>query len=145
MTSRPEKHQKINAVIMIVMSAVHGLFLLSVFINLILSLIASQPGNPLGEFYPVPPGLPEKIGFFGTFTAIGLWSGTGIVWAPINAWGLFKKRGWARKSTMVYYVVSLFTCCCIPLGLFGLWSLTRKDDAFPASQEAWHGRQGPRQ
>ena len=97
------------------------------FINLILSFIANQPGQPLGDFYPVPPGTPEKIGFFGTFAALGLWCSAGIVWAPLNAYGLFKKRAWARKSSLVYYAVSLFTCCCIPLGLYGLWSLSVKD------------------
>jgi len=127
MKSKAEKHVKINAVVQVVMTAVHGLTLLSVFINLILSLIASQPGNPLGDAYPVPPGTPEKIGFFGAFVVIGLWCSAGIVWAPLNAYGLFKKRPWARKSAMAYYAVSLFTCCCIPLGLYGLWSLGKSD------------------
>ncbi|MFH1436248.1 MAG: hypothetical protein ABIJ56_11075 [Pseudomonadota bacterium] len=122
-----EKHLRINAILMVIMSAAHGLMLLSVFINLILSYIANQPGRPLGDVYPVPPGTPERIGFFGTFAALGLWCSAGIVWAPLNAYGLFKKRAWARTSSLVYYAVSLFTCCCIPLGLYGLWSLSGKD------------------
>jgi hypothetical protein len=125
--ARAEKHVKINAAAQIVMAAVHGLTLLSVFINLLLSLIANQPGHPLGDVYPVPPGTPERIGFFGAFMVIGLWCSAGIVWAPLNAYGLLKKRPWSRKSAMAYYVVSLFTCCCIPLGLYGLWSLGKSD------------------
>jgi hypothetical protein len=127
MKSKAEKHVKINAVVQVVMAAVHALTLLSVFINLALSLIASQPGRPLGDVYPVPPGTPERIGFYGTFVVLGLWCSAGMVWAPLNAYGLFRKRPWSRKSAMAYYVVSLFTCCCIPLGLYGLWSLGKSD------------------
>ncbi len=49
----------------------------------------------------------------------------GVVWTPLNAVGLYKRRPWARKSTIAYWIMGLPLCCCFPTGLYGLWSLTR--------------------
>jgi len=49
------------------------------------------------------------------------------VWAPVNLAGLRRRRAWARTSSIAYHVVSLATCCCIPVGAYGLWSLLRAD------------------
>jgi hypothetical protein len=51
----------------------------------------------------------------------------GVLWTPVNAMGLYKRRPWARISTIAYYVVAMPFCCCLPLGVYGLWSLTRPE------------------
>lgn len=51
------------------------------------------------------------------------WGPIGIVWTPINAWGLFSGRRWAISSTMVYAFLSLPTCLGTPFALYALVSL----------------------
>jgi hypothetical protein len=36
------------------------------------------------------------------------------------------RRPWGRTSALVYYGISLITCCCTPFGIYGLISLTRE-------------------
>lgn len=49
----------------------------------------------------------------------------GLLWTPVNAVGLYRRRPWARASTIAYWAAGIPICCCIPLGLYGVWSLTR--------------------
>ena len=70
-----------------------------------------------GEIAPV--GL---VGLF--FKAFAI---AGVLWTPINAAGLYKRRSWARWSTMAYWALGFPLCCCLPLGLYGLWSLSRPE------------------
>jgi eukaryotic-like serine/threonine-protein kinase len=51
------------------------------------------------------------------------WGPIGIVWTPINAWGLFSGRRWAISSTLVYAFLSLPTCLGTPFALYALISL----------------------
>jgi hypothetical protein len=53
------------------------------------------------------------------------WAVAGLVWTPLNARGLWKRREWARKSTIAYWVIALPICCCFPVGAYGIWSLRR--------------------
>jgi hypothetical protein len=69
----------------------------------------------------------EAAGFYSTFGCIGTWSLVGIVWAPLNAWGLYRRHGWARVSTLAYWIVCCFTCCGLPFGAYGVYALLRPD------------------
>jgi hypothetical protein len=53
------------------------------------------------------------------------WVIAGVVWTPLNAWGLYRRRSWARTSTLAYWWMSIPLCCCIPLGVFGIRGLGR--------------------
>ena len=128
-TPEGEKHLKANAWIQSFLIPLHVLTLASVVINLFLMTASAQADSPFSGAYHVPSDPGGQIGFFGTFACIGVWAALGLLWTPFNAWGLFMKRPWARTSTMVYWAGSLVTLCCIPIGLYGLWSLWRPDVA----------------
>ncbi len=113
------KALKINAWMMLAMAAFSALSMLSVMLNLVLEVTGhgvSGHGSP-----------GETAGALGTFACIGVWAVVGVVWTPINAWGLFTHKPWARKSTLLYWAGSVFTCGCIPVAAYGLWSLTRTE------------------
>ncbi|MFO0552724.1 MAG: protein kinase [Polyangiaceae bacterium] len=56
-----------------------------------------------------------------TFT----WLPIGALWGSLNAWGLFKRRPWSRKSSLVYAAILLGGCVTTPYALYALYSLTR--------------------
>ena len=57
--------------------------------------------------------------------AVLAWALAGVVWTPLNARGLWRRRAWARRSTMAYWAMPMSWCCCIPLPAWALWTLTR--------------------
>ncbi len=59
--------------------------------------------------------------------AAGVWGYIGMVWTPINAFGLWYRRDWARASTSAYWFLSLLTLLGIPFSIYGLISLGRTD------------------
>jgi hypothetical protein len=125
-----ERHVEVNAILQTVLVFAHVLFTLSAAVNLALTLSdAGEAGQPLAGLYPTHTTDLERTTSLVTFGWIGLWSALGIFWTPINAWGLFKRRPWARASSIAYYVASLLGCCCLPLGAYGIWSLSKKDVA----------------
>lgn len=128
-TESSERHVRANAWIQSFFILLHVLTFASVVINILLITVSAQADTSLGGLYDVPRTTGGQVGFYGTFACIGIWSGLGLVWTPFNAWGLFMKRPWARTSTMIYWAGSLVTLCCIPFGLYGLWSLWRPDVA----------------
>ena len=56
-----------------------------------------------------------------------LWIPLGIVWAPINAWGLHAKKRWAYVSTIVYALFGLVSCIGSPYSAYALISLRRPE------------------
>jgi len=65
----------------------------------------------------------EAVGTWIAVVLLPIWSGITLVWAPLNLYGLWKLRPWGRVSAMVYSSLSLFTCCCMPFGVYALVSL----------------------
>ena len=55
------------------------------------------------------------------------WAPMGVVWVPLNIYGLYKRRGWARISTLLYAVIALFSCAGTPYAVYALYSLTRRE------------------
>jgi len=56
-----------------------------------------------------------------------LFSLAGVFWAPLNAYGLYHRASWARRSTLIYGICSLFTLIGIPYGAYAIYSLRRPD------------------
>lgn len=122
-----ERHRRANAWLMTAMVVLHVLTALSVVINLIGDL-SGYSAELLGPAM-TPRTTEEKVGHWSAFACIGGFAIAGLVWAPVNAWGLFRGRPWARISSITYWSASLLTCCCVPMGAYGLWSLLREDVA----------------
>jgi eukaryotic-like serine/threonine-protein kinase len=55
-----------------------------------------------------------------------LWAPIGLVWTPVNVWGLWRRKRWARISTLIYAIVSLPTCLATPYAVYALISLNRR-------------------
>jgi hypothetical protein len=65
----------------------------------------------------------QAVGRWMALVLLPIWSGLTLVWAPLNIYGLWRLRQWGRVSTLVYSALSLFTCCCMPFGIYALVSL----------------------
>ena len=109
--------------VLLVLSSVAGLLLLaSTFFNVIMMAAGKHPASPS------PSTAFEQGRLVGNAIGFGL-TGLGslacLLWGPINAWGLWTRRPWARTSTIVFWALSIPTLCCLPFGLYGLISLTR--------------------
>ncbi len=58
------------------------------------------------------------------------WAPLGVVWASLNAYGLFRKRRWSITSTLIYAFFSLPTWLGTPAALYAiatLWPLRKKN------------------
>ena len=69
----------------------------------------------------------EMLGRAIAFGACGLYSVIGLVVIPIAAWGVRGRKPWARTTALVYFASTLITCCCTPLGAYGIYALMRAD------------------
>jgi hypothetical protein len=120
-SQRAQEHVERIAVLCWVMLGMHLLATVGIAVNLLLYLggdralqgqsSAFREGQAMGQVVGIALGLTVHVG--------------GALWAPINAYALAARRPWAYTSTLAYWVMVLFTCCCFPVGVFGLWSLTR--------------------
>jgi hypothetical protein len=54
-----------------------------------------------------------------------VWIPLGLFWAPVNAWGLYRRQRWARVSTIAYAAMGLLSCFGTPYAIYALVSLTR--------------------
>lgn len=70
---------------------------------------------------------PGRIGNLIAYVVCGVWALGGAWVAPITAVGLTVRAPWSRGLARVYGAPSLPTVCCLPLGVFGLWIMSRDD------------------
>jgi hypothetical protein len=113
-----EGHVFANAILSIAMAVLH------------LGTIASIVLNVWFDFHrhgAFSTAEAERVGRLVAWAVSLVWALAGLVWAPMNAWGLSKKRPWARTSTLVYWGFASILCCCLPGGGYGIWSLLRPD------------------
>lgn len=113
-----------TAVLMLVLTFLHFCGIGSGIMNLVATYGGPDflPGGQVRAH-----GGSERLGQLFAYVATLAWSVVGLVWAPFNAYGLFKRKAWARTSAMIYGAVSLATCCCLPFGAFVLWAMLRSD------------------
>jgi hypothetical protein len=65
-----------------------------------------------------------SIGIVWIFGALAL---IYAAWGALNAWGMRKLKPWARVSSLAASGLALPLCCFMPLGIYGLYALTRAD------------------
>ncbi len=131
---------RVNQAIQLVSFAAHAAVL--VYVTIVdPSILDDEPARPVPR--PVPRPLPGTRAHFHGLSAdtwsildtVGLWAVfivagftfAGLLWTPVNAWGLHRRRRWARGSTMLYAVLLACTCAGIPFAGYILWSLTRPE------------------
>ncbi len=113
-------HVTVNIALMFAMAFLHLATLGSVALNL-LGMAVKLPWLPPAH------DAAELTGQLIAFAVMGLSGAAGLVWAPVNAFGLIRDKPWARKSTVAYWAFAGVFCCCLPGAAYGLWSLTRDD------------------
>jgi len=69
----------------------------------------------------------ERVGRAVAFFVCGAYSGLGLLWIPINAFGVYSRKRWGRASTLAYFATTIVTCCCTPIGAYGIYALMRAD------------------
>jgi hypothetical protein len=106
--------------------ALHLLTVMSVAINFFLSESQVLAGTEVGGVYVTRDHTEEVIRNL-TWGCIGGWALIGVVWTPINTWGLLTQKRWARMSTLLYWIGSMITLCCMPFAIYGIYSLLRPD------------------
>lgn len=112
-------HLVANVVLLALMTLLHLAGIGSVAVNLVM-FFQKPSTRPLLED-------PERIGNMIAYVLCGLWAVSGVIAAPVTAVGLAARAGWARGLGRVYWGLSLLTVCCLPVGAYGLWSLSRDD------------------
>lgn len=82
-------------------------------------------GGPKGLFTWGAAGVVLVVALYAIGSVLTGWGPVGAAWALSNAYGLARRKPWARASTLAYGAVSTLTCCGAPYGLYALYSLTR--------------------
>jgi serine/threonine protein kinase len=120
-------HFKLNVTFLVVMTLIHAALTIWYLAGSDIPRSPSSPSTSSGSSEPdwwIPIGVV-------TVLIIGLtvlvWVPLGIVWAPINAWGIVTRKRWARASTIIYAVFGLITCVGTPYSAYALISLRRPD------------------
>jgi len=113
--SRMPTRGRLVAVIMVVQGVLHAWMLTSALRQPSAFLrIAEDMGDVRAAY------------FIGLMVTTG-WVAIGVVWTPVNAWGLLTGRPWARKSVIAYCALAIPTGCCLPLCAYGLYAMLRND------------------
>jgi hypothetical protein len=121
-SARP--HIVANFILQILMLVGHLLLGISAVVNAVLFFYGDAGWGPYAAD-AFDQG--RRVGNLIAIIAVALWSAVGIVWTPLNAYGLWNRRPWARSSTSAYWLLSVVTVCLIPFSLYGLLSLGRAD------------------
>jgi len=125
-----EIHYTVNAAAQLVMFVFHALVTIF-FVWAILS-----PDTPPAPARNLPEG-ELRLRYVSTVIAVWLaalfffgWAPLGVVWTPVNAYGLLRRRRWALTSTLIYAGYSLLTCIGTPAAIYALltlWPLRKAD------------------
>ena len=117
-------HITANVILQIVMAVMHLLLAIGSAIAAVLFIYGDDGWGPFaGDAIDQS----KRAGNLITIIAIAAWSSVGLVWTPINAFGLANRRQWARAGASSYWFLSLVTIVLIPFSVYGLWSLGRAD------------------
>lgn len=120
-------HFKLNVAFLSLMTIVHAALTVMFLTRADTAASPSVPSASSGAtepewFIPIFAVLAIIIG-----TTLLVWIPLGMIWAPINAWGIATKKKWARASTIIYAVFGLITCVGTPYSAYALISLRRPD------------------
>lgn len=123
-SSSAQTHIIANFVLQLVMLLVHLLFAGSAIVNAVLFFYGDSGWGPYAAD-AFDQG--RRVGNLLAIVAVGVWALVGMVWTPLNAFGLWNRRAWARNSTSAYWFLSLLTVCGIPFSIYGLLSLGKPE------------------
>jgi hypothetical protein len=82
-------------------------------------------GDGSGIDYSGPLGLAAALVFVLFMVLIVGWIFLGLAWAPLNAWGLGKRKKWIPLSMLAYGGMCVLSCIGLPYGAYLLWLFSR--------------------
>ncbi|HEY1959941.1 MAG TPA: serine/threonine-protein kinase [Polyangiaceae bacterium] len=118
-------HYAINAVLQLVMVPFH-VGVTTLFLWAFFSADTTGPHKP---YAPTTEILGTIVVGWLVLLFFSGWAPAGVIWAPINAYGLFRKRRWAVTSSLIYSAVAALTCFGTPAAIYALatlWPLRKK-------------------
>jgi hypothetical protein len=84
-----------------------------------------DPVEWAGRSVQAAPGLASIIGTLTILSYTVIWAPLGAVWTATAAYGLWRRRQWARRAVKVHALVSLPSGWLLPLGVMALVELRR--------------------
>lgn len=118
-SSSAKSHLMANVALLAMMTVLHLAGLGSLILNVTV-FVMTKTTRPLLED-------PERIGNLVAYVMAGVWVFVGLVAAPASAIGLHLRAPWSRRLAQAYWVMSILTVCCFPVGAYGLYSLSRDE------------------
>lgn len=87
----------------------------------------ASPASPVAAAVDRDPMIPEPYMTFVVFFLIATvtWGPISVLWMPANAYGLWRRRAWARVSTLIFGLFSLLSCVGLPFGIYLVYAMTR--------------------
>jgi serine/threonine protein kinase len=117
-------HYTINAFLQV------GMFVVHAAISTLFTWALLSPDAPAAPPKPSLPPNEVRLHYISTVIAVWLaalfffgWGPLGVVWTPINAYGLFRRKRWALTSTLVYAACSALTCIGTPVAVYAFVTL----------------------
>lgn len=125
-----ELHLRVHAIAQLTAGFVHLVLCVALVVRM-----ASAPDEPQTSDTSSDAGAAGiAAGFVIVIYLVALlgWLFFGVVWGPLNAFGLHRRWPWARWSTMAYGALAALSCCALPYGVYAIWAMTRAGvkDAF---------------
>lgn len=122
-------HSRAHAICQAAFGLMHALCSFLLVWNMT-ALFANPTGRPASQ-PSAPATTPDASALelvMGGLVIIGVMTWTGFLlfgtfWAPINAFGLWKRQRWARRSTLAYAAVASVTCIGIPYAVYAFTTL----------------------
>lgn len=119
---QPPIHVTIQIIVMVALCGLSLLTLMSVAINFAVFLSRI---HFVGSMARTSYEQGQQVGYVIGITAPAIAAMLNLAWAPINAWGLWKRRPWASMSTKAFWAASVVTVCCAPFGIYGIIAMNR--------------------
>ncbi|MCL2823629.1 MAG: hypothetical protein FWD57_06530 [Polyangiaceae bacterium] len=117
-------HIRVNVALQIALAVLHLLLAIGAALAAVLFYFGDAGWGPLAA--DAVDG-DKRVGNLITIVAVATWSVVGLVWTPLNAYGLGSRRPWAQASTSAYWFLSCATGVLLPFSIYGLLSLGRAD------------------
>jgi hypothetical protein len=116
----PIVHLRIHAALQSLFALIHLAFAAAVVTS------ASGPPSPATTSSTTDPISDVLVGGLVVWLLILLaWLLSGIFWAPLNAWGLWTRRSFARRSVLLYAGFAVTSCVGLPYAIYAFWTMSR--------------------
>ena len=123
MNTLPDRRLQQTILLCRVMFVLHALITVFLIAALVQRVLGPSPLRAAGS-HAYQAG--HQLGYQLAIPLLLVANGVGGLWSGLNARGLSRRSPWAYASSLAYWASLSLSCCGLPVGLYGLWSLTRE-------------------